>query len=196
MFIIVTCLVVVVIIWIPRHHGWREDICNESYQSLNIQNVNISLKANINIFFTCLSGVRWRRRIQWLLWKEKKINSAVTTISSQTKIKWPLSNTCSEVFADEVVLGFTIVIVPLEHVEPPYTRRSGRLVIHYNAHLITTRWLIPMPVPIQTHTKQPYFWHHWRKKIYNDFSRYCKVTWEVTSVPSTSSSSADPLLIV
>lgn len=50
MFIIVTCLVVVVIIWIPRHHGWREGICNESYQSLNIQNVNISLKAII-IFF-------------------------------------------------------------------------------------------------------------------------------------------------
>ena len=56
------------------------------------------------------------------------------------------SCTCS-VFADEVVFGFTVVVVPLEHVEPSESGGSGRLVIHHHTHLVATRWLVPVPVP-------------------------------------------------
>lgn len=53
--------------------------------------------------------------------------------------------TC-RVFTDEVVLGFTVVIVPLEHIEAPRTRRGRRLVIHDHTHFVTARRLVPVPV--------------------------------------------------
>lgn len=60
-------------------------------------------------------------------------------------LKYCVSWTCS-VFADEIVFGFAIIVIPLEHVEPPLTRRSGRLVIHHHTHLVAAWWLIPVPV--------------------------------------------------
>lgn len=64
----------------------------------------------------------------------------------------PRQRTC-RVFTDEVVLGFTVVVVPLEHVETPHTGRSRRLVIHDHTHFVTARWLVPVPVPTHTHTR-------------------------------------------
>lgn len=51
------------------------------------------------------------------------------------------------VFADIVVLGVAVVIIPLEQEMAFFIRRCRRLVVQNHAHLTATRWLIPMPVP-------------------------------------------------
>lgn len=106
----------------------------------------------LNNHFTCLSGVGRRGRVLWLLCGENESWSTIFKyFQSKRTLKYFVSGTCS-VFADEVVLGFAIVVVPLEHVKPPQTGRSGRLVIHHHTHLVAAWWLIPMPVPTVKHT--------------------------------------------
>lgn len=69
--------------------------------------------------------------------KTKQINNQ----KNISKIAYPnVSNehvryTCC-VFADEIVLGFAVVVIPLEHVETSQPRWSGRLMIHHHAHLV------------------------------------------------------------
>lgn len=88
--------------------------------------------------FTCLSGVGRRRRVQWLICGENESQSEMFKyFQSKRMLKYCVSGTCS-VFADEVVLGITIIVIPLEHIFLFLLRtgRSGRLVIHYRTRLV------------------------------------------------------------
>lgn len=65
------------------------------------------------------------------------------TTTTVSVIRW----VTFRVFADVVVLGVAVVVIPLEQETIFFVGRCGGLVVQSHTHFPAARRLIPMPVP-------------------------------------------------
>lgn len=137
-----TCVsVLLVVAWTPRQHRRRGNICKEKMfrpSRLYFDHIHrtcVFLKTTLSTFY--LFEWSWEEVEDPLvsLWRKQSKSTTFSRRQSTRELNRSVSNTRT-VFADEVVLGFAVVVIPLEHVEPPQARWGGRLVIHHHTHLI------------------------------------------------------------
>lgn len=137
-----TCVsVLLVVAWTPRQHRRRGDICKEKMfrpSRLYIDHIHrmcVFLNTTLSTFY--LFEWSWEEAKDPVvsLWRKQSKSPTFSCRQSTRELNCSVSSTRT-VFADEVVLSFAVVVVPLEHVEPSQARWGGWLVIHHHTHLI------------------------------------------------------------